>query len=714
MGKSFRIALAGNPNCGKTTIFNILTGAHQHVGNYSGVTVERKSGHLRLGGFELELVDLPGVYGLSNSSPEERVAFQELLNTPPDLIMNVIDSGNPQRNLYLTTQLAELDIPMLLVFNMADDARKRGLAIDYAMLERFFGARIVPTVGCEGDGIDRLKGALTDLLSMPEPPRPVQLSYGEPTDRAIAEIAALVGKNPPPGRIPARYYAIKLLEGDSTTAGLPGMTDILPAAEAWRKQIATWHGIQHDAFMADRRYGVIAGACREAITLDNERRRQLSDKIDRFVANRFLGLPIFLGVMYLVFMFTFRGAEPMMAGLEFFFEKLAQAINMAWPAGHAEFLRRMVTEGIIGGVGGVLVFLPNILLLFLAIAFLEGTGYMARAAFVMDGFMHKFGLHGKSFIPMLLGFGCTVPAVMATRTIESQRDRLTTIMVLPLMSCGARLPIYALFIPAFFAEKFQALVLWVIYLSGVVLALALAGLLKRTVFAGGDEVFVMELPPYRMPTLQSLFIHMWERTVLYLSKAGTVILGASILLFIINTLPVKPQLSRDYAAEIRTVEASDAGDELKNSRIETLNAGKQAELFEYSIAGRLGKKLTSVTAAAGFDWRVSSALLGAFAAKELFVSQLGILYSGAVGRDGAPVPLRDELRKHYTPLQALSIMFFCLIALPCVATVAVVRRETNSWKLTLLQLTGLTVLAFAIAVLIYQTGLFLGLGTGLL
>lgn len=709
----FRIALAGNPNCGKTTIFNLLTGARQHVGNYPGVTVERKSGVLKIDELTLEVVDLPGVYSLSSSSPEERVAFQELLENPPDLIMNVVDASNPQRNLYLTTQLGELGIPLLLVFNMSDDARRRGLEINYGMLEAFFGARIVATVGSEGVGTEELRRTLHEMLTAAEPRRPVRLGFGERIDRAIAEITALVEKNPPPGRIPARYYAIKLLEGDATVCRLREFAALEPQVGACRERIAAHHGMHNDAFMADRRYGVIAGACREAISITNEKRRQLSDTIDRVAVSRFLGLPIFLGVMYLVFMFTFVGAEPLMAGLELFFEKLAQSINAAWPAGQADFLRRLLTEGIIGGVGGVLVFLPNILLLFLAIAFLEGTGYMARAAFVMDGFMHKFGLHGKSFIPMLLGFGCTVPAVMATRTIESTRDRLATIMVLPLMSCGARLPIYALFIPAFFPARYQALTLWVIYLIGVVTALVLAGFLKRTIFKGGDEVFVMELPPYRMPTLRGLLLHMWERTVLYLNKAGTIILGASILLFIINTWPVKRDLSCDYAREIIRIEQADSAPELRHARIEMLNARRQAELLEYSIAGRVGKTLAVVTAPLGFDWRVSSALVGAFAAKELFVSQLGILYSGAVGSDGAPLPLREELRKHYTPLQAFAIMLFCLLAMPCVATVAVVRRESGSWKLTLLQLAGLTLLAYAATLVVYQAGLFLNLGTKL-
>lgn len=712
----YRIALAGNPNCGKTTIFNQLTGTRQHVGNYPGVTVERKSGMCRINDFQIEIIDLPGIYSLSNSSPEEKVAFQELLNGGIDLILNVVDSGNAQRNLYLTTQLAELDLPMLLVFNMIDDAKQRGLHFDFEKLSGFFGAPIVKTVGSTGFGMKELRNEVYRIAHEATPQRPVKPKYGPKTDQAIRALTDEVAKvqRPETRLIPARYFAIKLLENDPEICARPEFASLLAPAEEWREAITTRNGINSRTLMADFRYGVIAGACREAISISNERRRQLSDTIDKYVTNRFLGVPIFLVMMYLVFMFTFTVGQYPMDWLEMLFGALGNGINSIWPAGQAEFLRALLVDGIIGGVGGVLVFLPNILLLFIAIAFLEGTGYMARAAFVMDGFMHMFGLHGKSFIPMLLGFGCSVPAVMATRTIESERDRLTTIMVIPFMSCGARLPIYALIIPAFFALKYQALVMWLMYVIGVVVALGGALLLKSTIFKGEGEVFVMELPPYRMPTLRSILIQMWERAVLYLQKAATIILLASIVMFVITTFPEKKEFSADFEAKIAQVEESKKlTQEEKTEQVSALSGEMQSEKLQYSIAGRIGKGLAVVLKPLGFDWRVSSALIGAFAAKEIFVAQLGVLFS-IEGADETSETLQSQLRKAYTPLQAFCIMLFCLLTVPCMATVAVVKRETNSWKLTFLQIAGFTAVAYVLTLIVYQGGTLLQLGTKLL
>ncbi len=716
MKKHFRIALAGNPNCGKTTIFNQLTGTRQHVGNYPGVTVERKTGSFLIHDFPVEVVDLPGVYSFSSSSPEERVAFRELIDGDIDLILNVIDSGNAQRNLYLTTQLAELDLPMVLVFNMVDDAKERGLEIDFEMFSGFFGAPVVQTVGSSGFGMDALREMIYQIAHEAVPQRPVKPKYGPKTDQAIRALTEAVTplQRPENRRVPARYFAIKLLENDPEVIVRPEFASLLDDAAEWRGKITARNGINSETLMADYRYGVIAGACREAITISHDRRRQLSDTIDRVVTNRFLGLPIFLLMMYLMFLFTFVLGEYPMEWLETLFGALADGVNAIWPEGQAEFFRRLAVEGIIGGVGGVLIFLPNILLLFMAIAFLEGTGYMARAAFVMDGFMHLFGLHGKSFIPMLLGFGCSVPAVMATRTIESERDRLTTIMVIPFMSCGARLPIYAMIIPAFFAVRYQAVVMFLMYLIGVVVALGCALLLKSTLFKGDGEVFVMELPPYRMPTLRSIFIQMWERAVMYLQKAGTLILFASVILFVINTFPVRHSTVREYSAKIQQVERdSRLTEEEKAAASAPLRGAMRAELLEYSAAGRIGKALAVPLQWVGFDWRVSSALIGATAAKELFVAQLGVLFS-IEDAEASPATLQQQLRKNYTPLQAFCIMLFCLLTIPCIATIAVVRRETGSWALTGLQVAGFTLVAYTLTFIVFQLGTFLRIGTELL
>ena len=709
MKRSFKIALAGNPNCGKTTIFNLLTGTHQHVGNYSGVTVERKIGVCRMGEIKIEIVDLPGIYSLSSATAEERVAFSELMAGDVDLILDVIDSGNAQRNLYLTTQLAELNLPMILVFNMIDEARDRGLVFNFPILERFFGAPIVEAVGATGDGIDVLKRLLPQKLCSTERIVPRPIDFGNVAMSAIRELSEGIAKLKLPlaDRIPLRYLAIRMLEQDDDIRKLPQTETLDPILKKWRKEIYTRFGVSSETYIADCRYGMIAGACREAITEKKQSRHQFSEEIDRIVTNRYLGLPIFFLMMFVVFFLTFQCSIPLMNLLEFGFTKLGDLVNALWPAGRLEYLHALIVEGIIGGVGGVLVFLPNILILFLAIAFLEGTGYMARAAFVMDGFMHKFGLHGKSFIPMLLGFGCTVPAIMATRTIESERDRLTTILVLPLMSCGARLPIYSLLIPAFFPPFWQAPIMWLIYLIGVVLALLCAGILKSTLFKGEDDIFVMELPPYRMPTLRSILLYMLERTMMYLHKAGTFILTASIILFLFNTLPEKPKemYTKDYAAEtVRVEQATNLSEQEKKSRIQTLSAEKEKERLQYSIAGRIGNAMTVVFRPIGFDWKICSALIGAFAGKELFVSQLGILNSFGDAEENA-TSLREKLRADYTPLQGFCIMLFCLITMPCIATVAVVKRETNSWKWMFFQMIGLTLLAYLITLAVYQIGL---------
>ena len=716
MNKVFRIALAGNPNCGKTTIFNQLTGTRQHVGNYPGVTVERKVGRFQLEECSVEIVDLPGIYSLSSSSPEEKVAFRELMSPGIDLILNVVDASIPQRSLYLTTQLTELGIPMLIAFNMMDEAREKGLRFQIRKLEEYFGAEIVETVGSRGGGMDHLREKLHALLLSPQKHGPANLHYGEAVDEAIRDLVKVIDSNPqhPCGHIPSRCIAVKLLENDDALLSMPEFEPFREAAELQRKHLEEKHAIESETFMADCRYGVISGICRSTVKSTPVKRQQISDRIDRVMTSKFIGLPIFFLIMLITFWFTFTCAQPFMDLIEEFFGKLADAVRSIWPEGNLDFFRALLTEGIIGGVGGVLVFLPNIVFLFLAIAFLEDSGYMARAAFVMDGFMRKFGLHGKSFIPLLLGFGCTVPAVMATRSIESEKDRMTTILVLPLMSCGARLPIYSLLIPAFFAPRYQAWVMWLIYLIGVVIAMIGARFLKSTLFKGDGEVYIMELPPYRMPTLKSILIHMWERSAMYLRKAGTIILAASIVLFLANTYPKKETFSTDYTAQIQKLEQNSAlSEETKEEQRTVLEEQKKAEELAWTISGRVGKALEPVFRPLGFDWKISTALIGALAAKEVFVSQLGILY--AVGdADETSTPLKEHLVEHYTPLQAFCIMLFCLLSIPCMATIAIVRRETNSWKMALGQAAGLLICAYLLTFLIYQIGSALQLGTRLL
>ena len=704
---TFRIALAGNPNCGKTCIFNALTGARQHVGNYPGVTVESKGGSFTLNGMNIELIDLPGVYSLSSSSPEEEVVFQELTKPGIDLIINVIDSTIPQRSLYLTTQLAELHIPMLLTFNMADDAKKKGLKYNIPKLEKYFGSPIVQTVGNSSNGVQPLLQELARTLSKLEDHGVPMLTYGSDVDDAIKAVADKIDelKIEKYQHIPARFFAIKLLEHDTCVWRLDEFQSVHNEVEAQIRHLLDQHAIEADTFMADRRYAMLSGACRDTITITQERRREISDKIDAVLTNKFLGFPIFLAIMYATFWFTFTVAEPPMEWIENFFGWLGEFVGGILPEG---FFNSLIVDGIIGGVGGVIVFLPNILLLFFAIAILEDSGYMSRASFVMDGIMRKFGLQGRSFVPLVLGFGCTVPAVMATRTIESERDRTVTIMVLPLMSCGARLPIYALLIPAFFPEKYQAFTMWIVYIIGIVIALIAARIMKSTLFKGEGEVYLMELPPYRMPTVKSMMLHMWDRSKMYLQKAGTIILATSIILYLCNTYPEKTEFSQDYDAQIEAAQKAGAAED--DETVVALENAKQNETLEYTISGRAGKVLEPIFAPMGFDWKISTATIGALAAKEVFVAQMGILYSEGEA-DEESEGLRATLSKQYTPLQAFCMMLFALLSIPCLATLAIIKRELNSWKMAVMEGAGLFVLAWVITTIVYQVGSLLKIGT---
>ncbi|MBE6392099.1 MAG: ferrous iron transport protein B [Lentisphaerae bacterium] len=708
MSKKFRIALAGNPNCGKTCIFNALTGARQHVGNYPGVTVESKSGSFTLNDMEIELIDLPGVYSLSSSSPEEAVVFEELTKKGIDLIVNVVDSTILQRSLYLTTQLAELHIPMLLAFNMSDDARKKGLKFDLPKLEKYFGSPIAQTVGNTSRGVQSLKDKMVETLAKLDDHGMPMLSYGADFDDAINAVAEKIDalNIEKYSHIPSRFFAIKLLEKDSSAMKIEAMKPVWEEVDAQILHLKNKHAIEADTFMADRRYAMLSGACHNAISFSQEKRREISDKIDKVITNKFLGFPLFLAIMYATFWFTFICADPLMGYIEDFFGWFGGVVGNVWNPETLPFIRSMVIDGIIAGVGGVIVFLPNILFLFFAIAILEESGYMSRAAFVMDGIMRKFGLQGKSFVPLVLGFGCTVPAIMATRTIESERDRKITIMVLPFMSCGARLPIYALIIPAFFAKQYQAFTMWLIYLIGVLVALIAARIMKSTLFKGDGEVYLMELPPYRMPSFKSLMLHMWDRGRMYLQKAGTIILLTSIILYICNTYPEKKDFSVDYDSKITEVQKA-GGD------TSVLENAQLSEKLEYTISGRVGKTLEPVFAPIGFDWKITTASIGALAAKEVFVAQMGILYSEGEA-DEESEGLRAQLVKHYTPLQAFCIMLFCLLSIPCLATLAIIKRELNSWKMAFVEAGALFALAYVATLIVYQLGTVLQIGTKML
>lgn len=688
MEKKITVALAGNPNSGKTTIFNMLTGARQHVGNYPGVTVEKKEGLCKYKGYEITVVDLPGTYSLSAYSIEELVARNFIIDEHPDVVVDIIDASNIERNLYLATQLIEMNVPLVLAFNMSDIAERRGLRFDIEQLSMLLEAPIVSTVGNKGKGKVELLDVVVETDQEGKIERTHKVSYGEEIEAELARIEELVaGKERLLSeKYGSRWLAVKLLEQDSDVTVNVHSQEVLDVVAASSKHLKTIFGEEPEIIIADRRYGFISGACEESVKSSVELRHTSSDVVDKVILNRVLGLPIFLLLMYLVFKLTFWVGDPLMGWTEGFFNWAADTVAGFWPVGAESALKSLLVDGIIGGVGGVLVFLPNILLLFLAIAILEDSGYMARAAFIMDRIMHKIGLHGKSFIPMLIGFGCSIPAIMATRVLENRRSRLTTIMVIPLMSCGARLPIYALIIPAFFARQWHGFILWLIYMIGIALAIICAKLLRATLFKGETTPFVMELPPYRIPTVKGTFIHMWERAWLYMKKAGTIILAISIVLWAATSYP-KPG------------EESLAG--LDKEQLQ------EAELT-HSVAGRVGKVLEPAIRPLGFDWRIGTALIGALGAKEVFVAQMGIVYSLGEIDEGSEA-LRAKLQAEYSPLVGFCIMLFTLISAPCIATLAICRRETGSWGWALLQFFGLTLLAYVITLIVFQLGsLFIG------
>lgn len=742
MKENLTIALAGNPNSGKTTIYNALTGARQHIGNYPGVTVEKKESTITYNNQQLKIIDLPGTYSLTAYSVEEVVARNVIINEKPDVVVDIIDSSNLERNLYLAVQLMELRIPLIFVFNMKDMAQEMGIKIDIKSLSNLFGVPIVETVGSKGDGVKNILDEAIKAAQVPEIKYPV-ITYDKVIEKYVNSVEELIKQHSTNiENYNTRWLAVKLLEGDKDVMQVVPSPIVAEEVKRAEIDINKMLGDSPETAIASARYGFISGACQECVTTTVEARHNMSDAIDSVLVNRVLGIPIFLGLMYLVFQLTFTLGDPFMGWIEQFFGFLGDKASAL--ISH-DLLRSLIVDGIIGGVGGVIVFLPNIIFLFIAIAILEASGYMARVAFIMDKVMHKIGLHGKSFIPFLIGFGCSVPAIMATRTLDNQRDRILTMLVTPFMSCGARLPIYLLIIPAFF-DKNQALVLWVVYLIGIVMAIVIAKILGMTVLKGESAPFVMELPPYRIPTLKGVLMQMWERSWLYLKKAGTIILFVSIVMWALTVFPLFPaekaaefeqglpeleQAAEEKAAELAEIgyvimtdenmqEAESINSKLTeielakaekiaaeldevNMQIEDINNKVAEAELEYSAAGRIGKFIEPVLAPIGFDWKIGTALIGAFAAKEVFVAQMGIVYSlGEAGEDSEA--LRDKLRENYSPLVGFAIMVFALLSAPCMATFAIVKRESNSWKWAFFQFFGMTVVAYIVTFIIYQVG----------
>ena len=709
MAEKYKIVLAGNPNSGKTTVFNALTGAHQHVGNYPGVTVEEIIGSFKVGDCEVDVTDLPGTYSLTANSPEELIARNVIITEKPEVVVNIVDASNLERNLFLTVQFMELGVPMILVLNMIDNAKSKGIEINIKRLERLFGTRVVCTVGNKSDGINELKKVIGEVLLEKEKHSSKKVNYSDELTIPVQKLTKILkDNNSVPEDYKADWLAIKLLEKDKEVIELVESLEsgkkVLKKADALIEKLENDVDEPSEIIVTEHRYGFISGTCREIVSATLQKRRDISEAIDSIVTHRIFGIPLFLVLMYVVFYLTFTIGDPFMGWIEQGFDWLGGFVSSWWPEGSESALKSLLVDGVIAGVGGVLVFLPNITLLFLAIAILEGTGYMARVAFIMDRLMNKIGLHGKSFIPMLIGFGCSVPAIMGTRTLNLKRDRMTTMLVVPLMSCGARIPIYALIIPAFFSKQLEAPVMFSIYVIGIIVAILCAKLLRSTLFKGENEPFVMELPPYRIPTLKSISIHMWGRVVVYLQKAGTLLLAASVIFWILSNYPKKDKLDRNYEGEVTKIEQSQLSKEQKSLLIKKIKNEKKAELLSYTCTGRIGHAIEPALKPMGFDWKIGTALIGAFPAKELFVAQMGIVF--ALGDDDESTKaLRAELPKHYNGLQAYCIMLFCLLSAPCIATFAVTKRESNSWFWAFFQLVGLTILAYTVTTIVYQIGM---------
>ena len=725
IAKRLTIALAGNPNSGKTTIFNNITGTRQKVGNWPGVTVEKKEGLVHYRGYDLRVVDLPGTYSLTPYSIEEIVARNFILDESPDVVIDIIDASNLERSLYLATQLCELDCKILFALNMADLASSRGSKIDESKLSELLEVPVTFTVGNKNEGIDTLLQMAVELAESEMPDRSNRrVRYSNDIETAIEQMIQHFSLHTEV-HIPynERWTAIKLLEDDKivrqriaerTGAAAQG---ILERTASLRGQLRDRFDEEPEIVTTDERYGFIAGIVREVLTNTTRQRIDISRNIDLVLTNRFVGFPIFVFFIWAMFQLTFTFGEYPMQVIDALVGWFSSSLGSLLPE---SLFKSLLLDGVVAGVGSVIIFLPNILILFFCIALFEDTGYMSRSAFLMDKIMHLIGLHGKSFIPMLMGFGCNVPAIMASRTLESEKDRILTILITPFMSCSAKLPVYIALAGTFFGARAGS-VIFAIYLTGIVLSMITGRIFRSTLLKGADAPFVMELPPYRVPMLKSLVIHMWDRSKIFLRKMGGIILVGSVVIWCLSSFPQHVPLSRDYDMESAQVEDTyrtrmQAADEIgrqqlernRDAELKALSRARQAEQTEGSFMGWIGKALAPLFAPLGIDWRGGVALVSGFVAKEIVVSTMGVLY--AVDGDEKSEALRAALQASgMTPLAALSMMVFVLLYLPCLATVTAIRRETGSLKWMFFSIFYSTSVAWLMALVVYQCGRLIGM-----
>ena len=688
--KVIKVALVGNPNCGKTSLFNMASGSHEHVGNYSGVTVDAKESTMEHGGYRIQLIDLPGTYSLSAYSPEELYVRKSLFEDMPDVVVNVVDASNLQRNLYLTTQLIDMNLRVVIALNMYDELQAKGDRLDIKQLGYLLGMPVVPTVSRIGEGIDKLFDTVIQIYEKSDPhlARHIHINHGAELEQSIDRIKHLIWKSPNiQYSYSTRYLAIKYLENDKeiekVVEALPDRDEIIAARYEENNRIRALMGSGTEASMVDAKYAFVQGALAETYEPGKGERRHgtVTDKIDAVVTNRWAAFPIFFFLLYVMFEGTFVIGDYPMRWIEWIVGHLGGFVASAMSDG---WLKDLVVDGIIGGVGSVLVFLPNILLLYMFISLLEDSGYMARAAFIMDRLMHKIGLHGKSFIPMIMGFGCNVPAVMATRTIESPKSRLITMLIIPLMSCAGRMPVYILIAGAFF-PRHAGLVLLGLYALGILLAILAARVMSRF-FKDDDLPFVMELPPYRVPTARSIFRHTWEKGRQYLQKMSGVILVCSMVIWFLGYFPNHDAYSTPQ------------------------------EQQENSYIGYIGKTMEPVLEPLGFDWRMGVGIVSGVGAKELVVSTLGVMYADEEPVDELPDEEIDEtrlqkaLQRSVTPAGALAYMVFILLYFPCIATFIAIRKESGGWKWAIFTAVYTIVLAWVAAFITFRLALLFGLG----
>ena len=690
---TINVALVGNPNCGKTSLFNFASGAHERVGNYSGVTVDAKEGHAQFEGYQFNLVDLPGTYSLSAYSPEELYVRKQIIENTPDVIINVIDASNIERNLYLTTQLVDMNLKIVGALNMFDEFESRGDKLDYNVLGELFGIPLVPTVFKSGRGVEELFKTVIDIYEGRPVPgksgiRHIHLNHGKYIEQAIEDVKKEIQKNEQIRyKYSTRFLSIKLLEKDAKAEelamSLPNGREIISTRDSAAEYIMKETKEDSETAIMNAKYGIIHGAlheagCEEGTKTDTY---QTTHVIDSIITNRYIGFPLFFLFLYIMFEVTFTLGQYPMDWLDAGVGALGDWIKSTLPDGP---LKAMLADGVIGGVGSVIVFLPQILILYAFISFMEDSGYMARAAFIMDKLMHKMGLHGKSFIPLIMGFGCNVPAVMATRTIESRRSRLITILVLPLMSCSARMPIYIMIIGTSFAAKYQSLIMISLYAAGILLAVLMSRIFSRWLVKGDDTPFVMELPPYRFPTAKAMARHTWEKGRQYLKKMGGIILVASIIVWALGYFPHNDSLS------------------------------PQAQQ-EQSYIGHIGKAIEPVFRPQGFDWKLDVSLIAGVGAKEIVASTMGVLYADdeTVADETADNTKKYELLRQkmtadgITPLIAFAYLLFVLIYFPCIATIAAVKGETGSWRWAAFAAIYTTALAWVVSACVYQIGCLL-------